>query len=56
METFDDLLIDKVSDALNEKQKRQFIKDMLREMREDGILKTIGRTRGARWVLVSEQR
>jgi ATP-dependent DNA helicase RecG len=54
--TFDNLLIDKVSDALNEKQKRQFIKDMLREMREDGILKTIGRTRGARWVLVSEHR
>jgi ATP-dependent DNA helicase RecG len=52
--TFEDLLEDKVSDALNEKQKRQFIKDLLKEMRKEGILETIGKTRGARWVLTSE--
>ncbi|MFA4825651.1 MAG: RNA-binding domain-containing protein [Methanoregula sp.] len=52
--TFEDLLIDKVSDALNETQKRQYIKDLLQEMRKDGTLKTVGKTRGARWVLTSE--
>ncbi|MDO9034698.1 MAG: putative DNA binding domain-containing protein [Methanoregula sp.] len=53
--TFEDLLMNKISDALNEKQKRQYIKDLLKEMRKDGILETIGKTRGARWVLTSEQ-
>ncbi len=53
---FEDLLLDKVSDALNEKQKRQFIKDLLQEMRRDGTLETIGRTQAARWVLASKDR
>ncbi|MFA5221404.1 MAG: RNA-binding domain-containing protein [Methanoregula sp.] len=52
--TFEDLLMDKVSDALNETQKRQYIKDLLQEMRKDGTLKAVGKTRGARWVLASE--
>lgn len=52
--TIEDLLMNKVSDALNETQKRQYIKDLLQEMRKDEILKTIGKTRGARWVLASE--
>jgi len=51
---FEDLLLDKVSDALNEKQKRQFIKDLLQEMRKEGILDTIDRTRAARWILASK--
>ncbi|MCK9278742.1 MAG: hypothetical protein M0P22_11710 [Methanoculleus sp.] len=45
------LLLDKVSDALNEEQKRQFIKDLLQEMRIEGTITTVGRTKGAKWVL-----
>jgi len=52
--TFEDLLMDKISNVLNERQKRQYIKDLLQEMRKDGTLKTIGKTRGARWVLLAE--
>jgi ATP-dependent DNA helicase RecG len=47
----DKLLLDKVSDALNEEQKRQFIKSLLKEMRKEGTIMTVGRTRGATWVL-----
>ncbi|MCK9325630.1 MAG: putative DNA binding domain-containing protein [Bacteroidales bacterium] len=47
------LLLDKVSDALNDKQKRQFIKSLLKEMRKEGTIMTIGKTRGAKWVLTS---
>ncbi len=47
------LLLDKVSDALNEDQRRHFIKDLLQEMRIEGTITTIGRTRGAKWVLTS---
>jgi ATP-dependent DNA helicase RecG len=54
--TFEDLLMDKVSDALNETQKRQYIKDLFKEMRKEGVLETIGKTRGARWVLTSKFR
>ncbi|MBP7411303.1 MAG: hypothetical protein KA818_07160 [Methanoculleus sp.] len=45
------LLLDKVSDALNEKQKREFIKSLLKEMRKEGTIVTVGKTRGAKWVL-----
>jgi len=45
------LLLDKVSDALNEDQRRHFIKDLLQEMRIEGTIATVGRTRGAKWVL-----
>jgi ATP-dependent DNA helicase RecG len=47
----EDLLLDKVSDALNEKQKREFIKSLLKEMRKEGTIVTVGKTRGAKWVL-----
>lgn len=47
----EDLLLDKVSDALNEDQRRHFIKDLLQEMRIEGTITTVGRTRGAKWVL-----
>lgn len=47
----DKLLLDKISDALNEKQKRQYIKTLLKEMRTEGTIMTVGRTRGATWVL-----
>ena len=45
------MLLDKVSDALNEKQKREFIKSLLKEMRKEGTIVTVGKTRGAKWVL-----
>ena len=48
------LLLDKVSDALNKEQKRQFIKDLLQEMRKEGTIRTIGITRGAKWVLAHD--
>jgi ATP-dependent DNA helicase RecG len=48
------LLLDKVSDALNEEQKRQFIKDLLQEMRKEGRIRTIGMTRSAKWVLTHD--
>ncbi|WP_292394163.1 ATP-binding protein [Methanoculleus sp. UBA303] len=47
----EDLLLDKVSDALNENQRRRFIKDLLQEMRIEGTITTIGKTRSAKWVL-----
>ena len=49
----EDLLLDKVSDALNENQKRRFIKDLLQEMRIEGTIMTIGKTRSAKWVLTT---
>jgi len=47
------LLLDKVSDALDEDQKHQFIKSLLKEMRKEGTIVAVGRTRGAKWVLTS---
>ena len=47
----EDLLLDKVSDALNEDQKRHFMKDLDDEMRVEGTSTTVGRTWGAKWVL-----
>ncbi|KAF5047790.1 hypothetical protein DSECCO2_456790 [anaerobic digester metagenome] len=45
------LLLDKVSEALNEEQKRTFVRDLLQEMRIEGTITAVGRTRGAKWVL-----
>ncbi|WP_067053232.1 RNA-binding domain-containing protein [Methanofollis ethanolicus] len=50
----EDLLLDKVSDALNEDQRRHFIKDLLQEMRKEGTITTIGKTKGAKWVLTPD--
>jgi ATP-dependent DNA helicase RecG len=50
------LLLGKVSDVLTEEQKRQYIKDLLKDMRKRGIIETIGKTRGARWILSSGYR
>ncbi|MDO8873188.1 MAG: putative DNA binding domain-containing protein [Methanoregula sp.] len=53
--TIEDLLIDKVSDALNETQKRQYIKDLLQEMRKAGTIRTKGsRTFRAKWILTQK--
>ena len=44
----EDLLLDKVSDALNEEQKCIFVRDLLQEMRIEGTITAVGRTRGVR--------
>ena len=45
------LLLNKVSDALNEGQKKNFITNLLQEMRREGILTVEGTTRWAKWRL-----
>ncbi len=48
----DKLLMDKVSDALTDKQKRIFIRDLLQEMRREGLIRVKeGTTINARWEL-----
>jgi ATP-dependent DNA helicase RecG len=48
----DKLLLDKVSDALDDEQKHLFIKNLLRDMRCEGTIHTTGsKTFGAKWVL-----
>jgi len=53
---FEKLLLDKISDSRNEKQKRQYIKDLVQDMRKEGILEAVGRTRAAKWVLSAKYR
>jgi ATP-dependent DNA helicase RecG len=50
---FDNLLLEKLSDALSENQKRTFIKNLLQEMRHDGVIQPVGGRRGtgAKWEL-----
>lgn len=49
----EDLLLDKVSDVLNEEQKHHFVRDLLQEMRRDGAIVPVGKTKAAKWVLAS---
>jgi len=50
---FDELLLRKLSDALTNTQKRNFVKNLLQEMRREGIIRPVGskRGRGAQWEL-----
>lgn len=50
---FDKLLLDKLSDALDDDQKRNFITNLLQEMRRDGIIEPVEgkRGKGAKWEL-----
>lgn len=50
-EEIDELLIDKLSDALNDKQKTEFIGNLLQEMRREGSIRTEGSKRWATWRL-----
>jgi ATP-dependent DNA helicase RecG len=51
-ETIEDLLLNKVSDALTEEQKHMFVKTLLQDMRKDGTIQTTGsKTFGAKWIL-----
>jgi len=44
------LLMDKISDALNADQKKQFVTNLLQEMRREGLIEPSGTTRWAKWV------
>jgi len=46
----DQLLMGKISDALNADQKKQFVTNLLQEMRRDGLIEPSGTTRWAKWV------
>jgi ATP-dependent DNA helicase RecG len=48
---FNQLLLDKISDALSDKQKRQFVTNLLQEMRREKSVYPDGVTRGAKWRL-----
>lgn len=51
----DKLLMDKVSDALDENQKRSFIRNLLQHMRQEGTIENRGgHTRGAKWTLAKQ--
>ncbi len=47
----DQLLMDKLSDALDDKQKRHFVTNLLQELRRNGVVWPDGATRGAKWRL-----
>jgi ATP-dependent DNA helicase RecG len=50
-EEIDKLLVDKLSDALDEAQKTKFVGNLLQEMRREGTITRIGTTRWAKWRL-----
>ena len=52
-EDIDKLLLNKLSDALNDQQKRNFIINLLQEMRRDGVVQPVEgkRGKGAKWEL-----
>jgi len=53
----DKLLLNKVSDALNYEQKREFVKNLLQEMRREGTIRTTGgRTNAAKWILSTRRK
>lgn len=50
-----DFLLDKLSDTLDNKQKYIFIKNLLQEMRREGLIESIGKTRSVEWRLANPQ-
>jgi len=52
----DKLLFDKVSDTLKDDQKKVYIKNLLRDMRKEGTIEAVGKTFGAKWVLVKRSK
>ena len=52
-EDIDRLLVGKISDALANEQKKNFIMNLLQEMRREGTIQPVGRKRGkgAKWDL-----
>ncbi len=53
----ENLLMDKLSEVLNNDQKRNFIMNLLQEMRREGIIRPVAgkRGRGARWELCRQR-
>ena len=47
----DTLLLTKVSEILDDKQKKIFITNRLQGMRRDGLIQTTGKNRGAKWYI-----
>ena len=47
----DVLLLGKLSDALDQKQKRSFVSNLLQSMRRSQKIRVVGSTRGAKWRL-----
>jgi len=47
----DSLLMDKISDALDADQKKNFITNLLQEMRQEGAIKPVGTTRWVKWII-----
>ncbi len=50
-EDLDKLLLDKISDALTPEQKKNFVTNLLQEMKNDGTVHPEGTTRWAKWLL-----
>ena len=50
-EDIDKLLLDKLSDALSDEQKENFVTNLLQEMRKDGTIRAEGTKRWATWRL-----
>jgi ATP-dependent DNA helicase RecG len=46
---FDDLLLEKLSDALNQEQKKKFVENLLQEMKKDGLITPEGIGRWVKW-------
>jgi DNA-binding IscR family transcriptional regulator len=55
-EDFDKLLVKKLSEALNSEQKKNFVTNLLQEMRRERIIRLVKgkRGRGSQWELYKE--
>ena len=45
------LLMNKISDALRDDQKKNFITNLLQEMRRNGTIEPFGKSKGAKWIM-----
>jgi ATP-dependent DNA helicase RecG len=54
-EDIDGLLMDKLSDALNDDQKMNLITNLLQEMRKEGVIDRKGANRWTKWRLHKPQ-
>jgi ATP-dependent DNA helicase RecG len=54
-EDINELLLDKLSAALNKEQKRNFVTNLLQEMKKERLIYTVGTTRWAKWRIYKSQ-
>ena len=52
----DTLLLDKLSDVLNERQRRNKVKNLLSALANDGLIRNAGSRRYPQWMMVAEKR